>query len=132
MIESLILPQHLRDQILREAQTAHPSECCGLIEGILYKEEARGLACHPIRNLAQANDRFELDPAQHIELLKRLRGTGHEIIGCYHSHPNGRPEPSATDLEGASDTNFLWLIAADKTLSAFVHSGGAFHPVRLA
>jgi len=131
MIQTLILPQTLRDQIGREAKAAHPRECCGLIEGI-YKEEASAIACHPIRNLAQTNDRFELDPAQHIQLLKALRGTGRAIIGCYHSHPNGRAEPSATDLASAVDENFLWLIAADNVLSAFVHSAAAFHPVRLA
>lgn len=135
MIQTLILPQTLRDQIAREAKAAHPRECCGLIEGIyegIYKEEASVIACHPIRNLAQTNDRFELDPAQQIQLLKALRGTGRTIIGCYHSHPNGRAEPSATDLASAADENFLWLIAADNAVSVFVHSAGAFHPVRLA
>ncbi len=131
MIHTLILPQSLRDQIAREAKAAHPGECCGLIEGI-YKEEASAIACHPIRNLAQTSGRFELDPAQHIRLLKALRGTGREIIGCYHSHPNGRAEPSVTDLDGAADDDFLWLIATPGTLSAFVHSSRAFHPVRLA
>ena len=132
MIQTLILPQILRDQIIREARTAHPRECCGLIEGIYKEEAAHAAACHPIRNLAQSNDRFELNPAQHIQFLKALRGTGREIIGCYHSHPNGRAEPSPRDLEGATGENFLWLIAADNTLSAFVHAASAFRPVHLA
>jgi proteasome lid subunit RPN8/RPN11 len=132
MIHTLVLPHALCGQIVREATAAYPAECCGLIEGIVSDEGARAVACHPIRNVAKANDRFELDPAQQIRLLKALRGTGREIIGCYHSHPNGRAEPSARDLAGAADENFLWLIAAGDILAAYVHSAAVFHPVRLA
>jgi proteasome lid subunit RPN8/RPN11 len=137
MIATLILPQTLRDQVAREALAAHPCECCGLIEGTYDKEKAdrdaaRALACHPTRNLAPGRDSFEIDPARHIELLRSLRGTGREILGCYHSHPGGRAEPSARDLAHATDENFLWLIAAGQDLRAFVHTGHAFHPVRLA
>ncbi|HVT25357.1 M67 family metallopeptidase [Hyphomicrobium sp.] len=132
MIATLILPQTLRDQIAREALAAQPSECCGLIEGTYIKQEARALACHPTRNLAAASDSFEIDPARHIELLRTLRGTQRRILGCYHSHPNGRAEPSSRDLAQATDENFLWLIAAGRDLKAFVHANRAFHPVRLA
>lgn len=132
MIATLILPQNLRDQIAREALAAHPAECCGLIDGTYIREEARALACHPTRNLATAADSFEIDPARHIELLRSLRGTGREILGCYHSHPNGRAEPSPRDLARATDENFLWLIAAGQDLRAFVHANGGFHPVHLA
>jgi proteasome lid subunit RPN8/RPN11 len=132
MIATLILPQNLRDQIAREALAAHPSECCGLIEGTYIRQEARALACHPTRNLAADGDSFEIDPARHIELLRSLRGTQRQILGCYHSHPNGRAEPSPRDLAQATDENFLWLIAAGRDLKAFVHADRAFHPVRLA
>ena len=103
MIKTLILPPALRDQVLREANAARPRECCGLIEGTYKEDAAQALICHPVRNLAAANDCFELDPARHIGLLKSLRGSGREIVGCYHSHPNGRAEPSARDLAGEVD-----------------------------
>jgi proteasome lid subunit RPN8/RPN11 len=86
-------------------------------------------------NLAQDSDCFEVDPAAHIALLRKLRGTGREIIGCYHSHPNGRPEPSARDIAGAGETGFLWLIAAlgnataDPITAAFVWTGSEFAPM---
>lgn len=133
MIATLILPQTLRDQIAREALAAHPSECCGLIEGTYnIREGASALACHPTSNLATDTNSFEIDPARHIELLRTLRGTGREILGCYHSHPNGRAEPSSRDLARATDENFLWLIAVGAELCGFVHANSAFHPIRLA
>ncbi|MEY4269196.1 MAG: hypothetical protein RLZZ58_412, partial [Pseudomonadota bacterium] len=32
------------------------------------------------------------------------------VIGCYHSHPSGRAEPSATDAAMAAGDGQYWLI----------------------
>ena len=66
-----------------------PRECCGLIEGERHGDTAVAVALHATRNLAEASDRFAIDPAAQFALLRALRGTGRDIIGCYHSHPNG-------------------------------------------
>ncbi len=91
-------------------------------------------AIHPTANIAQTADAFEIDPAAHIALLRRLRGTGREIVGCYHSHANGRAEPSERDLAGASEAGFVWLIAAlddegGGTVNAFIFDGNGFSPL---
>jgi proteasome lid subunit RPN8/RPN11 len=112
VIERVVLPGSLHDRLLEEGSSAFPRECCGLIEGVLEETVARVTTIHPTRNLATDSDRFEIDPAEQIALMKRLRGTGREIIGCYHSHPNGRAEPSARDRAGAFGADFLWLIVA--------------------
>ncbi|HEY5049022.1 MAG TPA: M67 family metallopeptidase [Rhizomicrobium sp.] len=112
MIEKLYFPTPLWDGLADEARAAFPRECCGLIEGIRDKTAAHAVAIHATRNAALEADRFEIDPAEHIRLLGQLRGTAKEIIGCYHSHPNGLAEPSKHDLAGASREDFLWLIVA--------------------
>lgn len=112
MIERVVLAPDLRTRLVTEAEAAFPSECCGLIEGVREENLVRVRAVHPTRNLASHPDRFEIDPAAHIALLRRLRGTGRDIVGCYHSHPNGAAEPSAWDTNGAFDENFLWLVVA--------------------
>jgi proteasome lid subunit RPN8/RPN11 len=120
------LPDALREQVLREARAAHPHECCGLVEGVCEAEIFRITALYPARNLADATDRFEIDPGDQFAAHKSARAHGHEIVGCYHSHPNGRPAPSAADLAGAEEENFLWLIAANESLNAFVYLRGEF------
>lgn len=102
----------LRERIAQEARTAFPRECCGLIEGLREKDAARVTAIHPTRNLACEADRFEIDPLEQFALLRASRGRGNDIIGCYHSHPNGRAEPSARDLANAGEEDFIWVIAA--------------------
>ena len=112
MIGRVVLPEALHRRLAEEAVRALPCECCGLLEGTLEAGVVCVTQVHPTRNLAAAPDRFEIDPAGQIALLKRLRGTGRDIVGCYHSHPNGLAEPSARDREFAFGGDFLWLIVA--------------------
>jgi len=127
------LPQVLRLRILEEARAAFPRECCGLMEGLRVAgadgAEFRVTALHAARNCAPEADRFELAPEDHFQALKAARANGRSLIGCYHSHPNGRAEPSAADRNGAGEENFLWLIAAGGRLEAFVYQRGAFSGV---
>lgn len=137
MISSLAISKELREQIAEEARKAYPNECCGLIEGSREFETARALAIHPTRNVAKTPDRFEIDPAEHIRLLRAARMAGNSIIGCYHSHPNGSSDLSAADRENATDEDFVWLIAATgpegaPKLAGFACTGKVFAPIRLA
>jgi len=133
----LILPAALRGRIEAEARASFPRECCGLIEGIRAGDDARAFTIHPARNIAQRDDRFEIAPENHFTALKAARKNGRDLIGCYHSHPGGNAEPSAHDLQGAGEEDFLWLIArlSDRlepvALAAFVYCAASFFPVEL-
>ena len=123
---SVLMPEALRRQILEEARLAHPTECCGLLEG--SREGARFgiIAIHPARNLSSDPHRFEIDPRDRIAAQKRARENGTAVIGCYHSHPDGQAMPSIADRAGAGEDDFLWLIAGCAALNAFVYSRGVF------
>lgn len=135
MIARLVLPDALRTQFAAEARAAFPRECCGLIEGVREGDAARALKLHPARNLASEPDRFEIDPAAQFALLRALRGTERAVIGCYHSHPNGKAEPSPRDREGAGEEGFVWLIvalaAADASPSLAAFAGSDFRALSL-
>jgi desampylase len=112
VIAHLNLGLALRARLVAEAEAVFPRECCGLIEGMREHAIVHAAAVHPTRNLASRADRFEIDPAAHIALLRRLRGTGREVVGCYHSHPNGAAALSPWDRRGPSEIDFLWLVLA--------------------
>lgn len=84
------------------AKKDYPLEACGLLIGTINSgwqvDEAR-----QIENLnkERAADRFQLDPAGYQSVDRELRGTGREIIGVFHSHPDCPAKPSPTDLESA-------------------------------
>jgi desampylase len=86
-----------------------------------------------VRNLASDSGRFEIDPSGHAAIQRRTRAAGTSIIGCYHSHPGGRPEPSAHDRAGAVERDFVWLIAGQAAAtSAYLFDGKDFKPLTLA
>lgn len=112
----LALTADQADRLARLAAAAFPREACALLLG---SEHGDGLIevtrIVVADNIAATPEReFELDPAVHIRLLRELREAGgpERIVGHWHSHPNGRDEPSAKDAAMASDPGMLWLISA--------------------
>jgi proteasome lid subunit RPN8/RPN11 len=109
------------------AEAAFPREACALLVGIGSDDdgiEVRQVV--PTANVTATPERgFEIDPAAHIALLRSLRdGNAAEwIVGHWHSHPNGRAEPSATDAAMIHDPALVWLISA-------VDAGGRAQPPR--
>lgn len=128
----VVLAPGLEDALMDQARAAYPRECCGLLEGRRDGLVWQIAALHPARNLATAQDRFQIDPADHMAAQKAARARGQSIIGCYHSHPNGQAVPSAHDLAGAGEEGFLWLIAAGESVAAFVYTTGAFAALALS
>lgn len=136
MSGSVFLPAALRAQIETEARAAFPREACGLLVGQRSGEGVEIFLAHPAANVAEHDDRFEIDPQAQFTLLRGLRETGREIVGCYHSHPNGRAEPSGADVAGASEPGFVWLVTgisptAISAVNAFVFDGRRFNLAQL-
>ena len=95
-----------------EAIDAHmrrtlPRECCGLLIGAAGRIECAA----PARNLHPAADRYRIDPADHFAALRAARAAKLDVIGAYHSHPNGSRQPSAVDRREATSPDFVYVIA---------------------
>jgi proteasome lid subunit RPN8/RPN11 len=134
----LILSDELAAQVLLAAAHAYPNEACGLLEGHDTDDGWAVSAVHEAANIAEDRARhFLIDPQMQFDLMRALRGMDRRIIGCFHSHPNGVAEPSATDRAEAYETDFLYLIAAGGpdsgfTLRSFVFSAkGGFAAIDL-
>jgi proteasome lid subunit RPN8/RPN11 len=98
----LVCSGAIRD-VRRAMQSALPGECCGLLIG------RRGGRARPaevsqalsIRNEHRDHFRFELDPLQSIQAERKAREHGDDLVGYFHSHPQGDPAPSRRDLRSA-------------------------------
>jgi proteasome lid subunit RPN8/RPN11 len=129
-VRVLHLADELAAAVLQAAARAYPNEACGLIEGIDTKGGWRALFIHEAANVADdPARRFLIDPQVQFALMRKLRGSEKRIIGCFHSHPNGRAEPSATDRANAYESDFVYVIAAGAhgvfELKAWLFSDGA-------
>lgn len=125
-------------QFLLDTAAATPErEVCGLLLGQNGTDGAQVQAIVPARNVAADPARsFEIDPATLLAAHRNARGAGQRVIGHWHSHPNGRMEPSARDAARASDNGQIWLIIAAGSISAWAahsigHGPAHFHPVAL-
>ena len=111
----------------RGRDAAAPRECCGLIEGVARgRWLCRVRRCIPRAICAADADRFEIDPRDHIAAVNKARARQRRSHHRLLSFPSrrARPEPSARDLAGAGEEDFLWLIAAGESLAAFVYLRG--------
>lgn len=125
----LALP--LADTIRACAARVYPEECCGLIEGVCTELGWRALAIHETPNVAADRARrFEIDPAAQFRLLRALRETPRDIVGCFHSHPGGAADISPADLEGAGEHGFVWVVAGGDPQIGFRLAAHMFDAVR--
>ena len=128
------ISSRLLARIVAEAAVDPTVEACGLLLGegdcVTAIERCRNVAADP-------RARFEIDPAALLAAHRRARAGGDAVIGCYHSHPTGRAEPSPRDAADAAPDGSVWLIAAGGAVTAWraVPDGvlhGRFAPVALA
>lgn len=108
---SLHLPAELADRIRRHALRVYPAEACGFLLGSADAARAAVTDVRPERNRAATNDRFLIDASDVFQALQAAQRDGVELLGAYHSHPDGGDEPSATDRSEAWG-EWLHLIVA--------------------
>jgi len=125
-----------RQRILDHAGSSR-DEVCGLLLGKGDDQGGRVTAVRPCANVSDTPARrFELDPAALIGAWRAARGGGPRVIGLYHSHPTGDPQPSITDAREAPADGAIWMIASGGEIAAWraVEHGrvhGRFEPVEL-
>jgi proteasome lid subunit RPN8/RPN11 len=118
------IASELLEEILDRAAAEVGTEICGLLLGeaerITAIRAAANVAADPIRA-------FELDPAVLIAAHRAARAGGDAILGHYHSHPGGDPQPSSCDAAAAA-AGELWLVVAGREARLWrAVAGGPLH-----
>lgn len=131
MIGILRIPRDVLDRIARAAELAYPAEACGFLVG--RGDEVSEAV--PAPNRAERPDRYLIDARDVWKAMKVARDDGHELLGVYHSHPDGEPEPSTTDVDDAWGAWVHLIVAcgAGKAAGARAWSfrEGEFRPLEL-
>lgn len=111
----IVLPQGLLARIRREAVSAYPSECCGLLVGCLGVAGERivtRVVASPNVTEGNTRDSFEVAPEMRFALMRELDGGTEHLVGHYHSHPDHPPTPSERDLSMAYEPELVWVITS--------------------
>ncbi len=111
--------------IVDHAAAVLPEEACGIVTG----DAATIRLALPTANVAATpHTAFEIDPTVLLRVHRDARAGGGQVIGWYHSHPDGVGEPSLRDAARAVEDGKLWLIVADGSVSAWrVAARAALH-----
>lgn len=95
----------LKQLILEHARQCAPEECCGLIVPIGERKLGIGIC----RNAAENPLReFAIDPDD----FARAQDECGEVLGVYHSHPNGRGVFSDEDMVSSESQKLPFLVVA--------------------
>jgi proteasome lid subunit RPN8/RPN11 len=96
--------------MLEHCRASLPNEGCGLLLGQRDGDAAEIVFALPARNILASPHRYEIEPEAVLAAERRARATGQLLLGAWHSHPDGPPEPSATDRAEAWP-DWCYLIA---------------------
>lgn len=94
-------------QLLQHAASRAPQEACGLLGG----EGGKAHRIVSIDNVAaDPSRRYEMDASQMVRALFAFKREGLELCAIWHSHPDGKPLPSAEDICAAAWPDVCQLI----------------------
>jgi [CysO sulfur-carrier protein]-S-L-cysteine hydrolase len=101
--------------VLEHARKDSIRECCGLLAGrdgaITHVFPATNAAPNPVTS-------YEIAPQEIFQRMREMRAAGLELLGIYHSHPNGKNEPSPRDIELAYYPDAAYFIISPLADSA--------------
>ena len=106
-MKSVVLSPQLLAEIEAHGRATYPDECCGFL--IAASPEVDGSDARTIEAVERAGNEFEgerrrrflIRPEELRDLERRLEGSGHSVVGFYHSHPDHPARPSQFDQEHA-------------------------------
>jgi len=127
----MIIPEKIFDEVVAHARGEAPLEACGYLAGNAERVEKQV----SMTNIDAAENHFRMDPMEQLKTVKAMRAEGLDLIGCWHSHPQTDPEPSAEDIRLAFDPVLFYAIVSLKEpkpeIRAFRIESGAVNPVTI-
>lgn len=102
------VPESVYYRIIEHCRSCLPFEGCGLLAGTA----GRVSVFYPMVNTEQSSSSFLMDPAEQFQVMRSMRESGMGMLGICHSHPDGPPYPSGTDIRLAVYEDAVTLIVS--------------------
>ncbi len=110
----LKLTEQVYDTIRRHGEETYPHECCGVLLG--RSEDGLNAVEEAVRagntRTDSAHNRYQIAPQELVKIQRLGRGSGFDIVGFYHSHPDHPAQWSATDFAEAHWLGCSYVITA--------------------
>ncbi len=102
-MEGITLSRAQLEQIVAQARADAPLETCGLLSG----QHGRVARVLPVPNAARSPVVYHMDGQ---EFADAMGACDFSPLGIYHSHPQGPPIPSPTDIAQAFYPESVYII----------------------
>jgi len=102
----LEIPTRIFQDMLDQARTEAPIECCGILAG----RHGRAEKLYKMANVENRCDHYMMAPEQQFAVAKDIRSSSLDMLAIYHSHPETPARPSAEDLRLALTPNVVYVI----------------------
>lgn len=103
------LPADIREAMVAHAAARLPNEACGLLAA---DATGRLRRAYCLRNATPSPHAYTLDPEDHFWALRDAESRGWRLVGVFHSHPEGPSVPSPTDVAGALEPDWLYVVVS--------------------
>ncbi len=128
----------LLDEVVAHALEDPGNEVCGLVAVAPDGGEPYARRVYRARNVFASPMKFEIDPAELLELYNAIEEQGLELGAIYHSHVRSAPYPSQTDVNfAASWPGVEWIIVglaagSEPEVRSYLIDGGSIQEVPIA
>lgn len=114
MTAHIQMPRLIYQVMLAHLQMTYPQEGCGLLAGHFTQADqvARVTHLYAIENRLHSLTAYEMAPAQQLQAMLNAEAQGCDVLAAYHSHPQGRPFPSETDIAQAYYPELIHVIVS--------------------
>lgn len=85
-------------------------EACGLLGGRIEGSAYKTRLVIPATNILHSPTRYRIEPQEQLAAFLTFEAQGLELVGIYHSHPQGLAYPSPTDIAEAYYPEAIYLI----------------------
>ena len=129
MLERLVFPEPLQQEVLRLARDGDPDEICGILGGHfgviervfpvsnkadevsadqgVFRDSTSGVATGGRRPV-----HYYMDPRDQLRVYNELDALGLDVVGYYHSHTHTEARPSPTDVRLATDLSPVYVLVS--------------------
>jgi proteasome lid subunit RPN8/RPN11 len=109
------LPEDLERLLVKSAVRAGAREICGFVLG-----DASGWFVMNITNLSPKDSGFIMDEGELLNVYQNYRDL---LVGIFHSHPSGTPQPSLDDASYAPEKLRYWIVTEFGVTEWDMHNG---------
>jgi proteasome lid subunit RPN8/RPN11 len=107
MSAAIVVPRAISDRMFHTAHAAAPAEVVGILGGLVGRVSELVELTNQL-----GTEGFLVDPREQFVAERKISALGLQIVGIYHSHPNGGPTMSLRDIAYAARWPVVHVVVA--------------------